>query len=121
MIVRPADFAFDLEKHRQLKQLATDQTLTEEQREIIDEHATAQPFVTEVKSFCFYCAEKLTVPAVAWRGCDGQHGGNTIEIWLHPNCAEQFFARLQRDVNELNIGKQKADEQFAVWKRDHPI
>ena len=120
MIIRPKDFAFDLAKQHQLEQLAIDKSLTQEQREIIGEHGTAEPFATEVQSFCFYCSEKLTVPAVVWHGCDGKHAGDTAEIWLHPKCAEQFSGRIQRDINELKTGKQKADEQFAAWKRRHP-
>lgn len=121
MIIRPKHFAFDLEKQRHLEQLAADETLTGDERELVSEHGTVQPFITDLRSFCFYCAEKLTVPAVAWHGCNGEHAGETTEIWLHPKCAEQLSARIQRDVNELNIGKQKADEELAAWKRDHPI
>ena len=121
MIVHPKHFAFDREKQRQLEQLATDETFTQEQREFIDEAATNEPFFTDVHSFCFYCAEKLTVPAIVWHGCAGKHSGDTTEIWLHPKCAEQLSARIQRDVSQMNIGKEKADEQLAAWKRDHPI
>ena len=121
MIVRPKHFAFDREKQRQLEQLATDETFTQKQREFIDEAATNEPFFADVHSFCFYCAEKLTVPAIVWHGCAGKHSGDTTEIWLHPKCAEQLSARIQRDVSQLNIGKEKADEQLAAWKRDHPI
>ena len=121
MIVGPEHFAFDRDKQRKLHQLATDPTLTRDQKELASELGTNQPFLSEVQSYCFYCAQKLTVPAIMWHGNDGKHSGNIIEIWLHPKCAEQLSPRVARDVNELKIGKKLADEQFAVWKRDHPI
>src|SRR5437016_3291271 len=121
MIVRPKHFEFDREKQRQLEQLATDETLSQDQRELASELGTNQPFITEVHCFCFYCAEKLTVPAIVWHGCAGKTAGDATEIWLHPKCAEQLSARIQRDVNELKIGKKQADEQLATWKRDHPL
>jgi hypothetical protein len=121
MIVRPKHFAFDREKQRQFEQLAKDEMLSQEQRELTSEVGADEPFFTEVQSFCFYCAEKLTVPAVVWHGCAGKQPGDITEIWLHPRCAEQLSARIQRDVNELNIGKKKADARLADWKRDHPV
>lgn len=121
MLVRPEHFAFDREKLQRLLQLGIDETLTQDQKELVSELGTDEPFVTEVQSFCFYCGEKLTVPAVAWHGSSGKQTGDTIEIWLHPKCAEQLSARIQRDVNELKIGKKQADEQLATWKRDHPV
>ena len=121
MIVRPEQFRFNVEKARDLSALAVDETLTQEQKDLVSEPDTDQPFLTEVRSFCFYCAEKLTVPAIAWHGCAGKHPGDTTEVWLHPKCADQLSARIRRDANELKIGKQKADEQLDAWKRDHPI
>lgn len=120
MIIRPKHFAFDLDKQRKLEQLAIDETLTREQRELVSELGANQPFITEVHSFCFYCAEKLTVPAIVWHGCGGKAAADTTEIWLHPKCADLLSAQIQRDVNELKIGKQIADQQLADWKRDHP-
>jgi hypothetical protein len=121
MIVRPKHFAFDREKQRQLDQLATDETLSEDQRALANEAGANEPFFTEVQSFCFYCAEKLTVPAIVWHGAGGNNPGDSAEIWLHPKCADQLSARIQRDVNEFTVGKLNADEQLATWKRDHPI
>lgn len=119
MIVRPEHFAFDPEKQCKLEQLATDETLTVDQKELVTELATDEPFFTEVQSFCFYCGEKLTVPAVVWHGSGGNQPGDTIEIWLHPKCAEQLSARIERDVDELKLGKKLADERFENWKRNH--
>ena len=121
MIVRPEHFAFDREKQRKLEELARDDTLSQQQRESVSEVGQDQPFFTDVQSYCFYCGEKLTVPAVMWHGNDGKHSGASLEIWLHVKCAEQLSARIDRDVNELRIGKQKADEELAAWKRFHPI
>ena len=118
MIVRPEHFGFDRDKQREIDELATDETLTQEQRDIADERGTDQPFFTEVQSYCFYCSEKLTVPVVMWHGNDGKHSGDPLEIWLHPKCAVELLPRIQRDINELKRGKTFADEQFAVWKRD---
>jgi hypothetical protein len=121
MIVKPEHFSFDRDKQREVHKLATDETLTEEQRDLVNELGTDQPFFSEAQSYCFYCGEKLTVPAVMWHGNDGKHSGDPLEIWLHAKCAEQLSVRIDRDVNELRIGKQKADEGFAAWKRNHPI
>ena len=121
MIVRPKHFGFNPEKQRKLDELAIDETLTAQQQELIGDLATDEPFFTDVHSYCFYCGQKLTIPAIAWHGGGGNNPGDTIEVWLHPKCAEQFAARIQRDVNELTLGKQAADEQLAAWKRNHPL
>src|ERR1043166_2848955 len=121
MIVKPENFGFDRDKRREIDKLATDETLSEEQRDLVSELGTDQPFFTEVQSYCFYCGEKLTVPAVMWHGNDGKHSGEPLEIWLHAKCAENLSARIERDVNELKLGKKAADEQLAAWKCDHPI
>jgi hypothetical protein len=121
MIVRPEHFAFERDRKREIDELVTDQTLTQDQRDLVSEVGTDRPFFSEVQSFCFYCGEKLTVPAVMWNGNHGKHSGDPLEIWLHPKCAEQLSARMARDVNELRLGKKSADEQLAAWKRDHPV
>jgi hypothetical protein len=121
MIVTPEQFGFDRDKQREIEKLATDKTLTEEQRDLVSELGTDRPFFSEVQSYCFYCGEKLTVPAVMWHGNDGKHSGDPLEICLHAKCAENLSARIERDVNELKLGKKAADEQLAAWKRDHPI
>jgi len=118
MIVRPQHFAFDRGKQHEIDKLGVDQELTEDQRDFVTKLGTDQPFFAEAQSYCFYCAEKLTVPAIMWHGNDGKHSGNTIEIWLHPKCADQLSAGIRRDVNELRIGQKIADEQFAKWKRE---
>ncbi len=119
MIVRSQHFEFDRDGSREVARLATDQTLSEEQRELINEAGADQPFFTQPSSHCFYCGEKLTIPAVMWNGRDSK-GANVAEIWLHPKCAEHFCARVSRDVNELKIGKPAADEQLREWKIRNP-
>lgn len=121
MIVRPEHFEFNRQRSRELKELDTDQTLTEEQKKILRELGSDRPFFTSAPSFCFFCGEKLTVPSVMWSGRSGEKDGDPVEIWLHPKCGEQFCARLGRDVTELKLGKKLADEELAAWKRDHPI
>lgn len=118
MIVRPEQFAFDREKRRETDRLATDETLSNEQRDLVSGLADDQPFFSEVQSYCFYCGEKLTIPAVMWHGNDGKNSGDPVEIWLHPKCAENLSARITRDTSELKVGKEKADQQLAVWKRE---
>jgi hypothetical protein len=121
MIVRPRHFAFNPEKQRQLDSLQVDPALTQEQKDLVNEIGTDQPFFTDVQSFCFYCAEKLTVPAVVWSGSNGREPGGSAEIWLHPKCAEHLCARLSRDADELKIGKHNANERLLSWKQSHPF
>lgn len=117
MIVRSKHFEFDREKSCERRQLAGDQTLSEEQRDLISEAGIDQPFFTEPATHCFYCGEKLTIPAVMWNGHD-KHAANPLEVWLHPKCAEDFCARLSRDTNELKLGKERADEKLRDWKTE---
>lgn len=116
MIVRSNHFQYDRDNAREIQELASDKTLSQEQRDLVAELGTDQPFFTEVQSYCFYCGERLTVPAVMWHGNDGKRSGEPAEIWLHPKCAEQLSARIQRDINELKLGKKSADEQLQQWK-----
>ena len=116
MIVRSDHFEYDRDKVRQTQELASDKSLSQDQRDLVSELGTAEPFFADVQSFCFYCGEKLTVPAVMWHGNDGKHSGEPLEIWLHPKCAEQLLPRLERDVNETKVGKKSADEQLRQWK-----
>ncbi len=120
MIVRPKHFEFDREKSRELAELADDQTLSKEQRDLIPKSDMDQPFFTEPATHCFYCGEKLTIPAVAWNGHD-RRSADAVDIWLHPKCAEHLSARLSRDADELKIGKQGADERLASWKQVRPF
>jgi len=107
MIVRSEDFEFDREKSRKLADLGRDETLSREQRGLIRAAGEDQPFITEPASHCFYCGNKLTIPAIMWAGRSGG-GKEASEIWLHPNCAEKLVAGLVRDVDELGFGKHSA-------------
>ncbi len=120
MIVRPEHFEFDRDKSRELTELARDRKLSGEQRDLVNDATNDQPFFSEAASHCFYCGEKLTIPAVMWNGRDGG-SADAAEIWLHPKCAEQLCARLNRDVNELKVGRELANEKFLAWKREHPF
>jgi hypothetical protein len=121
MIVRADHFEFNRQRMRDIQELATDQTLTDDQKELVRELGTDRPFFTDAPSFCFFCGEKLTIPAVMWCGLSGDKFGDPMQIWLHPKCAEQLCARIQRDVNESKVGTKRADDELEAWKRDHPI
>lgn len=116
MIVRSEHFRFDRDKARETERLAHDQMLSQEQRDLISQGRSEQPFFSEPASHCFYCGEKLTIPAVMWNGRT-TNGSDAAEIWLHPKCAEAFRAHLARDLDELKLGKQVADEKLRDWKR----
>jgi len=116
MIVRSEHFGFDRDKARDIKRLAHDQTLCQEQRDLIAQGGLDQPFFTEPASHCFYCGEKLTIPAVMWNGRNTS-GKDAAEVWLHPKCAEAFCAHLARDLGELKFGKRAADKKLREWKR----
>jgi hypothetical protein len=71
----------------------------------------------EPPQVCYYCGDKLTIPAVMWYG-------HYERIWMHPVCAEKLSHRLMRDVRELRKGKAYADQvhqrQKAKERRDAP-
>ncbi len=116
MIVRPEHFEFDRSKAREIEQIANEPALSESDRDLIRGAGEVRPFLTETASHCFYCGEKLTIPAIMWNGRT-RDGKDAAEIWLHPKCAEAFCARLARDLNELELGKQTADKKLQEWKR----
>jgi hypothetical protein len=47
---------------------------------------------------CFYCGQPVSPPAVYWHGCT-----DSGDPWLvlHPGCVFELFARLARDVLEV--------------------
>jgi hypothetical protein len=104
MIIRSNHFEFDREKSREIADLADDETLNTEQRDLIRTAGEVQPFITEPASHCFYCGEKLTIPAIMWNG-RSRDGKDALEIWLHPKCAENLAAGLLRDAEELGFGE----------------
>ena len=118
MIVRPEHF--DSTRDNEAAALAKDPALSSAEKSLLRELGREEPFFTEPPTFCFYCGEKLTIPAIIWHGRHATIVNETSEIWLHPRCAEQLTATMARDVNELKIGKSAADAQLQNWKRDHP-
>lgn len=62
---------------------------------IIQQHELGQfPYVITPDQPCFYCANPLTTPAVAWHGAGEP-------LYLHPPCVVEFAIRLFRDVHEI--------------------
>lgn len=116
MIVRSDHFEFDRSKARETERLANDPALTANERDVIRDAGEVQPFFTEAASHCFYCGQKVTIPAVMWNGRRSD-GNDAAELWLHPKCAEAFCARLTRDADELKFGKERADEKLEQWSR----
>lgn len=102
MIVRSNDFEFDRGKSREIAALARDETLSPEQRGLIHATGKDQPFITDPASHCFYCGQKLTIPAIMWAGRSGD-GKEPSDIWLHPKCAEALASGLGRDAEELGF------------------
>ena len=104
MIVRSKHFEFDLERSRETEHLAADETLSKDQRERVRAAGDDQPFLADAASHCFYCGEKLTIPAIMWNGRSGG-GKDAAEVWLHPKCAAALATGLSRDAEELGFGK----------------
>lgn len=65
----------------------------------------------DVEDQCFFCSQPLVVPCCMWQGQGGR------QIYFHPDCVYPFAHRLMRDVDELRIGKEDADE--LLRQRDH--
>lgn len=59
-----------------------------------------EPFFTTAPEHCFFCGEKLTIPAVVWQGRDSQ-------IWLHPPCAYDLGASLFIDADKHEAEPEK--------------
>jgi hypothetical protein len=49
-------------------------------------------FVEPIAEFCFFCAQKLTIPCVMW------HGGGGDEIYMHPSCTKKLIQGLTLDT-----------------------
>lgn len=55
---------------------------------------------------CFHCGNKLSgFPIVMWDGFP-------MQIWLHVNCVRGLTLGLMRDYNEIQVGKEVADEML---------
>lgn len=114
MIVRPEHF--DSTRDNEATALAKDPAFSSAEKSLLRELGREEPFFTEPPTFCFYCGEKLTIPAIMWHGRHPTIVNETSEIWLHPKCAEAFCARLARDLNEFKLGKETADKKLQEWK-----
>ena len=60
----------------------------------------------DADEFCFFCSEPLAVPCCMWQGEGGR------QIYLHQSCVYGFAHRMMRDADELQVGKEDADELF---------
>jgi hypothetical protein len=100
MIIRPEHFQFRIEAQHQQEQVLEELGMSD-LRESLAPEESFQPFVTSSPCYCFVCNEKLTIPAIMWKGFAPQEGAGD-ELWLHPACTGQLVSGLKRDVDELN-------------------
>lgn len=88
MIVQPKHFEFDPEKSRELAEFVDDQTLSEEQRDLIGESNIDQRSSLSLPRTVFIADRSSPFPPL-WNG-HGKHSADAVEIWLHPKCAEHL-------------------------------
>lgn len=99
MIATSEDFEFRLEakkeQHDVLRELGFSADGIAEM--IPDE--SFEPRFTEAAEFCFGCGEKLTIPAIMWRGLHQSKKQTDSDLWLHKDCAAQLCHGLLQDLS----------------------
>jgi hypothetical protein len=111
MIVRPEHFKFRVEAQREQGRELGDLGISAELTESLIPAETADPFFTSAPDYCFFCGEKLTVPAVMWHGRHPTNRNAQAEVWLHPSCAERLVSGLRQDVEELKAAKGPTEDK----------
>jgi hypothetical protein len=64
------------------------------------------PFIGEVPGFCIICGKGRSLPFIYWVG---QHN-----FAAHPECIKAVAWGLLRDVWELQLDRQKANNRYEV-------
>lgn len=107
MILTEKDFALKTDAEIEAEIEAKMGDLTEEQRSSIDwiendirDQGKRNSFVEQfVKDKCFFCGEKLTIPALMWHGNSSDSKG--FPMCLHLDCVEDFANRIVIDVKRF--------------------
>jgi hypothetical protein len=119
MLVRPKHLEWNFKKRGKLKkeveQSVQKGELSKNDANYLLSHDRFRPFIDKVDSHCFFCGDKLKIPAVMWHGVNGTKT-DSLEVWFHPGCVEGFAQCLIRDSNEAEFGKEAADAILKVWK-----
>jgi hypothetical protein len=111
MIVRPKHFKFRIEAQHEHERILDEIGMPPEFKEALIPEDSFAPFFVTAPDYCFYCGEKLTIPAVMWNGRHPTDKDALAEVWLHPSCAEHFVTGLRRDIAELRDASHPADEK----------
>ena len=93
MIVLPKHFSYRTD-HVKAWEKAMDQVESEDGLDMSEFRTLLSdtPFFQKCPETCFYCGNKLTIPAVMWQGDRGD------QIWLHPACVFGLCAPLLYDA-----------------------
>ena len=111
MIVRPEHFKFRDETQREQERILGELGMPPELKESLVPPETSDPLFVTAPEYCFFCGEKLTIPAVMWHGRHSTDNNAPAEVWLHPTCAERLVAGLRRDVEKLKGVAHPADDE----------
>ena len=101
MIIKSEHFDFRVQASREQQRVLGEVGLSSDASEEIAA-AAGLPLIGKAPDFCFYCGERLTIPAVMWQGRHPTRRDAPSELWLHPTCAEKFVSGLNRDIDELH-------------------
>jgi hypothetical protein len=72
---------------------------------------------SKAADFCFYCHGPLTIPCIYWAGgSPNAPASDGSELWLHPECVKPLTAGLGRDIIELHLGKEAANQWIKFMK-----
>jgi len=76
------------------------------------------PFPWNIGQNCFCCGEKLTLPAIIWRGSDPSENAICMTIAMHPDCVLDMFNGLKDDWHEYDMVYRPGGQTYDPNKPD---
>jgi hypothetical protein len=120
MILTAKDFEYDFNKRNECIQECREAVekgkMDPQTMEELCDIERFAPFPWEVGGNCFLCGEKLTLPALAWSGCDKDDGNKLSHIAVHPDCAPRLFLGMRDDWHEYDITLRPGGETYDASK-----
>jgi len=120
MILKAEDFEYDFKKRNECVQECLEAVKNGQMDERDMEHLCDidrfAPHPWDIGGNCFVCGNKLTLPLIAWHGCDKNGEPDPVHIGIHPDCAPTLFLGMKDDWHEFDMTLRPGGETYDASK-----